>query len=122
MLFPKMLGMVDRAWNAHPSWFDADAFLNHYSSFNTIATEREMPWLATRGFDFRLPPPGIYIENGLLYANTQIRGAEIRYTTDGSVPTPVSPLWTAPVSCDARRVTARIFYLGHESVSSAFVK
>jgi hexosaminidase len=122
LLFPKMLGMVDRAWNAHPSWPDADAFLDDYSRFNTIATQREMPWLVSRGFDFRLPPPGIYIENGMLYANTQVREAEIRYTTDGSEPTPASTLWTEPVSCNAKRVTARIFHLGHQSVSSAFAK
>jgi hexosaminidase len=122
LLFPKMYGLAERAWNASPEWKEsADepaAFLADYARFNAIVTEREMPWLKELGINFRLPQPGIYVEDGVLYANSPIAGAEIRYTTDGSQPTLGSALWTEPVKCDAKQVTARLFYLGHESVSS----
>jgi hexosaminidase len=122
LLFPKMLGMAQRAWNATPQWVGQngglESFLADYSHFNAIATRREMPWWAARGLDFRLPPPGIRIDNGMLWANSTIPGAEIRYTTDGSVPTASSTLWTGPVECSAGFVIARLFYLGHESVST----
>jgi hexosaminidase len=120
MLFPKMLGLVERAWNSNPSWSDREEFLRDYSRFHAIAAEREMPWLARQGLNFRVSPPGIYIENGLLWANSQIRGAEIRYTTDGSIPTAESELWTRAVSCNANTVIARTFYLGRGSVCSRF--
>jgi hexosaminidase len=126
LLFPKMYGLAERAWNASPEWNkSADepaAFLADYARFNAIVTEREMPWLKEAGINFRLSQPGIYVEDGVLYANTPIAGAEIRYTTDGSEPTLRSTLWTEPVKCDAGQVTARLFYLGHQSVSSHFTK
>jgi type 1 glutamine amidotransferase len=118
-LFPKMLGLVERAWNASPEW-SGDGFLKDYSRFNASVTVREMPWWAAQGLDFRLPPPGIYVEDGVLYANSSIAGAGIRYTTDGSEPTSASTLWTGPVPCSAARVKARLFYLGHESVTAGF--
>ncbi len=123
-LLPKMFGLTERAWNARPEWANGpegqSAFLADYARFNAIATEREMPWLASQGYDFRLPPPGIYIENGILYANSSIPAAEIRYTTDGTDPTANSTLWTAPVETSAKQVTAKLFYLDHESVASHF--
>ncbi len=119
-LLPKMMGMVDRGWNASPQWRSGADFLRDYSRFNAIITEREMPYWASQGFAFRIAPPGLYIENGMLYANTSIPGAEIRYTVDGSTPTKNSTLWTAPVKCSAGRVEAKVFYLGRESVVSAF--
>jgi hexosaminidase len=79
-----------------------------------------MPWLAAQGLAFRLPPPGIRIDGGMLYANSSIPGAEIRDTLDGSTPTATSTLWTEPVPCDADVVTARLFYLGRQSVGASF--
>ncbi len=121
MLFPKILGLAERAWNSAPEWNDDAAFLADYSRFNAIATQREMPWLAAQQLTFRLPPPGLYIEGGMLYANSPVAGAEIRYTTDGSTPTLSSTLWTEPVACDATQVDARLFYLGRESVGARFL-
>ena len=52
-----------------------------------------MPYWAKHGINFRLPQPGLWIEEGNLFANVAIDGAEIRYTTDGSEPTAQSALW-----------------------------
>ena len=123
-LLPKMFGLTERAWNAQPGWANGaegdKQFFADYTRFNAIVTEREMPWLASQGLDFRLPPPGIYIENGVIYANSSIPAAEIRYTTDGTDPTASSTLWTAPARTTATEVNAKLFYLGHESYVAHF--
>src|SRR5690606_2075176 len=61
--------------------------------------QRELPRLnyLNGGYHYRIPPPGVDVRDGMLYANTEYPGLQIRYTTDGSEPLPSSPLWTAPV-------------------------
>jgi hexosaminidase len=41
--------------------------------------------------------PGAVIKNGLLQANVEFPGLDLRYTTDGSEPTIESSLFTGPV-------------------------
>ena len=69
---------------------------------------------------FRLPHPGLTIRDGLLYANTSIEGAQIRYTTDGTEPTVESELWETPVACQAAVVKAKLFYRDKQSVTSCY--
>ena len=75
-----------------------------------------MPYWAKHGINFRLPQPGLWIEEGNLFANVAIDGAEIRYTTDGSEPTAQSALWQESVKCDASVLKAKTFYQGKESL------
>lgn len=124
MLFPKILGLAERGWNAHPSWEhlsgtqEQQAFDRALNLYYEKISRSEMPYWAKNGINFRLPQPGLRMEEGKLYANVAIAGAEIRYTTDGSEPTAQSPLWTAPVVCDATVVKAKAFYQGKESLAS----
>lgn len=119
-IFPKMMGLVERAWNARPVWEslasdkDIQAYNEDLNRYYEKISAKEMPHWAQTGVNFRLPQPGIKLENGKLYANSAIRGAEIRYTTDGSEPTAQSALWEAPVACNAEIVKAKIFYQGKE--------
>ena len=69
------------------------------------------------GINFRLPQPGLWIEDGNLFANVAIDGAEIRYTTDGSEPTAQSALWQEPVKCGSLGIEAKTFYQGKESLT-----
>jgi hexosaminidase len=107
--FPKLLGMVERSWNNH-----TPLTLPH---FYGVLCHEELPALARAGINFRLPGPGLCIKEGKLYANSPLPKAVIRYTTDGTEPTPQSPLWKEPVPCDAPVVKARLYYLGKESVT-----
>ena len=75
-----------------------------------------MPYWAKHEINFRLPQPGLWIEEGNLFANVAIDGAEIRYTIDGSEPTAQSALWQEPVKCDASVLKAKTFYQGKESL------
>lgn len=119
--FPKMFGLVERAWNAEPAWAATDdeaPYAAALKQYYARISEVEMPFLAGLGAKFRLTPPGIKVADGKLFLMAAEQGAEVRYTTDGSEPTAASPLWTGPVACDAATVKARTFYCGLESVAS----
>ena len=123
LLFPKMMGLIERGWNAYPVWEalsgapEQQAFDKALASYYEKISEKEMPYWAKNGINFRLPHPGLMVKEGTLYANVAIDGAEIRYTTDGTEPTAQSALWEAPVKCDAPVVKAATFYQGKKSVS-----
>lgn len=122
LLFPKILGLAERGWNAHPAWEnlsgirEEQAFNQALALYYEKISKSEMPYWAKHGINFRLPQPGLWIEEGNLFANVAIDGAEIRYTTDGSEPTAQSALWQEPVKCDASVLKAKTFYQGKESL------
>jgi len=119
-LFPKMFGLIERAWNMQPAWSmeKNDSLYNTAKrKYNAQIASYELPRLAAKGINFRVAAPGIIIKEGILYANTTIPGAEIRYTIDGSEPTEQSPRWTEPVACDAKLLKAKAFYLGKSSIT-----
>lgn len=119
-LFPKMLGMVDRAWNTEPYW----AFTNEdkrddaLRDFNAQLNRYEYKRL--KGFDvnFRVSQPGIKIIDGLLHANSAIEDAVIRYTIDGTEPNENSPAWTGPIECNAKEIKAKAYYMDRVSVTT----
>ena len=122
LLFPKILGLAERGWNAHPAWEnlsgirEEQAFNQALALYYEKISKSEMPYWAKHGINFRLPQPGLWIEEGNLFANVAIDGAEIRYTIDGSEPTAQSALWQEPVKCDASVLKAKTFYQGKESL------
>lgn len=124
-IFPKVFGLVERGWNTVPEWSEItdplkaeEAYRQALSVYNAKITQGEMPRLRREKVNFRIGQPGLRLEDGKLYANSPIKGAEIRYTTDGSEPSQTSALWTTPVACDAFTVKAKLFYEGKESVTT----
>jgi len=96
MLLPKLFGVAERAWAKNPAWAtetdtlkSAEMYSNNWSEFVNIIGKREMPRLNhySGGFSYRIPTPGVAIENGKVVANVQLPGFIIRYTTDGTEPT-----------------------------------
>ncbi|SDI27138.1 family 20 glycosylhydrolase [Bacteroides ovatus] len=119
LLFPKLYGLAERAWNSSPVWeTDTDdiAYSKDLKKYNTRISTVEMPRIALMNIHFRVSPPGIKIGDGMLHANTPETGATIHYTLDGSEPTEQSPRWTQPVPCPFGQVKARSYYCGHGSV------
>lgn len=114
-LLPKMLGMAERAWNAQPTYSDAD--------FNAVISQREMPrWLAFASY-IHLRQPGIKLSaDGRVEMNTPYpdeAGTQVRYTLDGSEPTMDSPLYSRPIAtADAAQVRAAIYWHGRRSVTT----
>lgn len=122
LLFPKLMGLVERGWNAHPAWEsltgaqEQQAFNQALALYYEKISGKEMPFWAKNSINFRLPLPGLIVKDGNLYANVAINGAQIRYTTDGTEPTAQSALWEAPVKCDTSVIKAKTFYQGKESL------
>ena len=114
---PKLIGFAERAWMGQASWgtipdqekrvaaMDAD-----WNRFANIVGQREMPRLdyIFGGFNYRLPPPGAVIKDGMLYANIDFPGLSLHYTMDGSEPGTDSPVYTGPVEVSGK-VTLRSF-------------
>jgi len=120
-LFPKLSGLIERAWNAQPDWSlstDNKLYEKAKREYNAQIARYELPRLAKQNVNFRLAQPGIVIRNGFLFANSTIPEAVIRYTTDGSEPNENSTVWTDSVPCNAKQVKAKAFYLGKESLTT----
>jgi hexosaminidase len=105
-LFPKLMGLSERAWAADPEWAHLPKRSERLSVMdqawnlfaNTIA-QREMPRLdhLWNGVNYRVPLPGAVIEDGMLKANVAFPGLEIRYTLDGTEPGESSALYQGPL-------------------------
>lgn len=122
-ILPKILGLVERGWNTHTAWeslqgeAEQQAFDRELALYYDKISAKEMPQWSRQGLRFRLPHPGLKVIDGQLLANSPIRKAEIRYTLDGSLPTPKSALWEGPVACrPGTIVRASLFYQGAESL------
>ncbi|MBQ7689995.1 MAG: family 20 glycosylhydrolase [Muribaculaceae bacterium] len=124
LALPKVLGLVERGWNASPAWAanlaDPRPYHEAMHQYSLKIGTRELPLLASQGYNFRIGPPGIHIEGGMVHINTQYPGVKVHYTLDGSEPTQQSPLWTAPVPLPdgTTVVKARAYYLNKESVTT----
>jgi hexosaminidase len=106
MVFPKLLGLAERAWAPAPTWetmpvgpLFEQKYAADWSHFSNQLGKRELPRLDfySGGFQYRIPTPGAVIRDGLLYANLQLPGFVIRYTMDGTEPNVKSPIYNAPV-------------------------
>jgi hexosaminidase len=105
-LLPRLAGFAECAWAAPRPWETLplgtarEQSLNDgWNRFANTLAQRELPRLAglNGGYAYRIPPPGAVVEGGLLRANAEFPGLTIRYTTDGTEPTPQSAVYTAPV-------------------------
>ena len=75
------------------------ATLEKWNIFTNILARKELPRLnyIFGGYNYRIPLPGAVLENGLLKANVEFAGLDLRYTIDGSEPTKESSLFTVPI-------------------------
>ena len=105
-LFPKIMGLSERAWAADPEWANhprrsqrLNGLNESWNHFANIIGQRELNRLDILwdGVNYRVPLPGAVIEDGLLKANVAFPGLEIRYTLDGTEPNAKSPLYQSPV-------------------------
>ena len=101
---PKIIGFSETAWKER-KWETIDdrrvrekEILKSWNIFANTIARKDLPRLYSifGGFNYRIPSPGGVIENGLLKANTEFPGLEIRYTLDGVDPTKNSALYEKP--------------------------
>ncbi|RDB03642.1 family 20 glycosylhydrolase [Runella aurantiaca] len=103
---PKLMGFAESAWSAERPWENiADKTTREkviqtgWNVFVNTLAQKELPRLSylNGGYNYRVPLPGAFIENGTLKANVAFPGLTIRYTTDGSEPTQKSAEYKSPI-------------------------
>ncbi|MCH5234735.1 MAG: family 20 glycosylhydrolase [Muribaculaceae bacterium] len=111
-LFPRILGLSERAHNSH-------ATLNENEYFGVIT--EEMPSWDEEGIDFFVRQPGIVDNNGLIFMNEPYGFGEIRYTLDGSEPTRQSDVYQEPIKAgDYKEIRAKQF-IGNSASSTSIL-
>lgn len=104
-LLPRLLALAERAWSPQPAWeieHQKDDLLalqqREWLGFLNAVAGRELPKLACRwgGFNYRLPPPGAILKDGLVVANTEYPYLKIFYKTSGSEESKPLPLAFKP--------------------------
>ncbi|SDF60727.1 hexosaminidase [Mucilaginibacter pineti] len=120
MMFPKLLALAERAWGKNPDWATEkdttkahEAYKQAYSQFLNILGKRELPRLTYygNGYNYRIPKPGISLQDGKYLSNVEYPGLAIRYTTNGKDPDAKSKLYTGPVTYNGGVIKFRAFDL-----------
>ena len=110
-LLPKMLGLVERAWAADPTWTsiqDTESRNSErekdWNKFANAVGQREIPRLdfIFGGFNARLPKPGTFVHDGLMHVNVETPGLIVRYTRNGTEPDVNSPEYSAPIPLEGK--------------------
>ncbi|MTW11112.1 family 20 glycosylhydrolase [Pseudoduganella eburnea] len=115
LLLPRLLALAERAWAPEPAWaIEADPVKaealhrSAWSGFVNVLGQRVLPGLGQ--VNYRLAPPGLKQEGGKVYANHDLPGVPLHYTSDGSDPSAASPLVQGPI---AERGLIKVAAIGH---------
>jgi hexosaminidase len=118
MLLPRLLGFAERAWSKDPDWATepnaakSDSLYNvAWVSFLNVLGKRELPRLSyyDGGYNYRVPKPGVTLQDGKYAANIQFPGLTIRYTTNGKDPDAKSKIYNDAVTNDKNGLKFRAF-------------
>ncbi len=118
MLLPRLLGFAERAWAQDPSWATEtnpaksdSLYQTAWVNFLNVLGKRELPRLSyiDGGFNYRIPKPGVSVQDGKYYVNEQFPGFTIRYTTNGKDPDAKSPVYKDAVTLKGSLVKFRAF-------------
>lgn len=119
MILPRLLGLAERAWVGNPDWSEIsdkremlEARNSAWNNFANRIGQMEMARLSESfpGIGYRVPPPGVKIQDGLFYANSPYPGLEIRFTRNGSAPDPQSEIYTEPFAMEpGEKIRAALF-------------
>lgn len=107
MIMPKLLGLAERAWATDPEWANEPDSIKRkgmydraWARFANRLGKKELPRIdaAFGELNYRLPPAGAIVKDGQVHLNNQFPGITVRYTTDQTVPTAKSPVYTKPIT------------------------
>jgi len=106
MMVPKLLALAERAWAPDPDWASErdpakseSLYREAWSRFVNVLGQRELPHLDREvpGLNYRIPTPGLKVEDGTVRCSLEVPGFTLRYTTDGSDPTIRSAVVRDPI-------------------------
>jgi hexosaminidase len=118
MLLPRLLGFAERAWAKDPDWATeqnaakSDSLYQvAWANFLNVLGKRELPRLSyyDGGYNYRVPKPGVTLQDGKYAANIQFPGLTIHYTTDGSDPDAKSKVYKDAVTNSEKGLKFRAF-------------
>jgi hexosaminidase len=118
MLLPRLLGFAERAWSKDPDWATEpnpaksdSLYTIAWVNFLNVLGKRELPRLSyyDGGYNYRIPKPGIILQDGKFAANEQFPGFTIRYTTNGKDPDAKSPVYKDAVTKSGTVIKFRAF-------------
>lgn len=104
---PKLIGFSESAWSPERKWetqsnrkLRLQRMEQEWNQFANTIAQKEFPKLAriNGGYAYRIPPAGVRVEKGQVFANVALPGIQIHYTADGSEPTLQSPVYKEPLS------------------------
>lgn len=99
MLFPKILGLAERAWNPDSTYSEPD--------FHAVILN-EIPKWEAGGFAYHVRQPGVKVTDGrFVKINSPYPDAEIRLTFDGTEPTEDSPAFKDGATVNLGEFAAR---------------
>lgn len=102
--FPKLLALSEVAWTPKNR--------RNWINFSQRVGSLHLPRLDYYGVEYRISPPGInllMIQNKILDANIEFPGLQLRYTTNGVLPTSSSLLYSEPIEIMNSAVNMRSF-------------
>jgi hexosaminidase len=118
MIFPRLLALAERAWAPDPQWATEkdpvkakQEYETAWSGFLNVLGKRELPRLSyyEGGYNYRIPKPGISLQDGKYLSNIDYPGLTIRYTTNGKDPDDKSKAYTGPVNYSGGVIKFRAF-------------
>jgi len=118
MLLPRLLGFAERAWSKDPDWATEQntaksdsLYQQAWVGFLNVLGKRELPRLSyyNGGYGYRVPKPGVILQDGKYVANEQFPGLTIRYTTNGKDPDDKSKIYNDAVTNDGNTIKFRAF-------------
>jgi len=118
MIFPRLLALAERAWAPDPQWATEtdpvkakQEYETAWSGFLNVLGKRELPRLSyyEGGYNYRIPKPGISLQDGKYLSNIDYPGLTIRYTTNGKDPDEKSKSYTGPVNYSGGVIKFRAF-------------
>lgn len=118
MLLPRLLGFAERAWSKDPEWATEPSaaksdslYQKEWVKFLNVLGKRELPRLNYYhgGYGYRVPNPGIILQDGKYIANIQYPGLIIRYTTNSKEPDEKSKLYINALTNDGNVYKFRAF-------------
>jgi hexosaminidase len=105
-MLPKLIGFAESAWAPQRVWETMTdrakrqkAIDREWNVFANTLGRKELPRLSYLygGYNYRIPPPGAIVADGLLKANVEYPGLTIRFTLDGTEPGIGASIYNGPV-------------------------